>query len=83
MSRQAFDQILVSLGVTLSPAETTPGSNKAYVVDRSYVYRIKASGSAGRVSRAVDAVVTFDPQQNRDAPPAGKSLGRLLRWRED
>jgi general secretion pathway protein K len=83
MSGQAFAQLLVSLGVQVSPAVTTPGSPRNYLADRSYVYRIKATGSADRVNRTLDAVVTFDPQQNRDAPPAGKNLGRLLRWREE
>jgi general secretion pathway protein K len=83
VSSQAFAQLLVSFGVQVSPAVTTPGSPRNYLADRSYVYRVRSTGSAGQVERTLDAVVTFDPQLNKDAPPPGKNPGRLLRWREE
>jgi general secretion pathway protein K len=85
MSGQTFGEILTSLGEQIPTDATAPGGgNKSYVTDRSYVYRIHSTGSAGQVNRTLDAVVTFDPKnQTTGAPPPGKNPGRLLHWRED
>lgn len=48
--------------------------------DRSRVFRIRGTGTVGAVEKAVDAVVTFDPDQAREQ--AG-DLGRPLHWREE
>jgi len=85
LSAQTFARALVDLGVQVSAKVTTPGSTKNPLADRSFVYRVKASGSAGKVSRTLDVVVSFDPNQNRGVatPPPGKDMGRVLRWREE
>ncbi len=44
------------------------------------VYRIRARGTAGEVTKTIDAVVTMDPNQLGGRPA---ELGRLLHWRED
>ena len=85
LSGQAFARTLIELGVQVSTNVTTPGSTRNPLADRSLVYRVKASGSAGKVTRTLDVVVSFDPNQNRGVatPPPGKDVGRVLRWKEE
>ena len=80
---QQFAAVIEGLGVPVKP-EYAKASQKNPFTDKSIAYRIRATGAVGDVEKRIDAVVTFDPQQNADATTAGKPLpGRLLRWREE
>jgi general secretion pathway protein K len=88
MSSSAFATTLQALGVQVSSDVTTAGSPRNPIGDRSYVYRIRSTGAAGQVSRTLDVVVTYDPNQNRGdgttgSASEGTSAGRVLRWREE
>lgn len=75
-----FATIVDGLGVQVKSEYLQPNA-KAFT-DRSIVYRIRSAGGAGDVTRTIDAVVTFDPNQLQGDPSAGKPLpGRLIRWR--
>jgi general secretion pathway protein K len=77
-----FAQLVDGLGVKVKPEYLQQNNQKNPFTDRSVVYRIRAAGGAGDVTRTIDAVVTFDPQQLQGDPQAGKPLpGRLIRWR--
>jgi general secretion pathway protein K len=81
-----------ALGVRIDAAGLSPASGNQFLTDRSYVFRIHATGSAGAVAKRIDAVVSFDPTQNRDAQAQVQQLqatatgvkpSRILRWREE
>ncbi|WP_242394504.1 type II secretion system protein GspK [Anaeromyxobacter oryzisoli] len=81
LSPSQFAAVVTGLGVPVR-AEYATGSTKN-LTDRSFAYRIRATGAVGDVEEKIDAVVTFDPQKNAD-PQAGKPLpGRLIHWREE
>ncbi|WP_242346927.1 type II secretion system protein GspK [Anaeromyxobacter terrae] len=61
-----FAATVEALGVRVNTAALSPTSGKQFLTDRSYVFRIRSTGTAGAVTKSVDAVVTFDPNQNRD-----------------
>jgi general secretion pathway protein K len=77
-----FAQIVQSFGVQVNGTylnENTAEQSGAFT-DRSLVFRIQSTGSAGAVERKVDAVVTFDTRQlGQELAPGG----RLLHWREE
>jgi general secretion pathway protein K len=76
-----FSQILQGFGIQVDPMyQKTNSDKKGAFTDRSVVFRIRASGTAGAVTKKLDVVVTLDPSQLRgQAAP----LGRLLHWREE
>jgi general secretion pathway protein K len=81
LSPSQFAAVVTGLGVPVR-AEYATGTTKN-LTDRSFAYRIRATGAVGDVEEKIDAVVTFDPQKNAD-PQAGKPLpGRLIHWREE
>jgi general secretion pathway protein K len=77
-----FAQLLQSFGVQVDGRYLLEGSTDqgGAFTDRSLVYRVRATGSAGATERRVDAIISFDPRQlGQEAAPAG----RLLHWREE
>jgi general secretion pathway protein K len=68
ITSQQFVSILQVLGVTVNvnALGSAAGGNQLFT-DRSYVFRIRATGNAGAIAKHIDAVVSFDPAQNRDA----------------
>jgi general secretion pathway protein K len=81
LSASEFAGLLRALNVVLrSEYQTQTADQRGAFGPPPGVYRIQATGTAGDVTKVVDAVVTFDPNQlgNRQSP-----LGRLLHWRED
>jgi general secretion pathway protein K len=75
-----FAGIVQGFGVSVKGIYLQDSAQGSAFTDRSLVYRIRATGSAGAVERRVDAVVSFDPRQ------IGQELadtGRLLHWREE
>ena len=62
-----FAATVEALGVRIDAARVSPTSGKLFLTDRSYVFRIRATGTAGAIAKRIDAVVSFDPTQNRDA----------------
>ncbi|HYD41873.1 MAG TPA: hypothetical protein VEB43_13675 [Anaeromyxobacter sp.] len=87
----AFTGIVELLGVTVQAPYRTTGTGAPFG-DETNVYRIRAAGVAGDVTKTIDAVVSYDeknvPEQER-AVVRGKggnmnpSLGGLIRWREE
>jgi general secretion pathway protein K len=77
-----FAAVLEALGVAVK-TEYRSQNPKNLFTDRSFAFRIRALGAAGDVSKTIDAVVTYDPAQNKDAKPGQPSAGRLIRWREE
>lgn len=80
-----FASVVAALGVPVR-RDYAVANPKSPFTDRSVVFRIRAVGSVGQVSKTLDAVVTYDPNQNQpvDGAPAGQALGgRLIHWREE
>jgi general secretion pathway protein K len=77
-----FAQLVQSFGVQVDGMYLQEGSadKSGAFTDRSLVYRIRATGSAGAAERRVDATLTFDPRQLGQEPA---TAGRLLHWREE
>jgi general secretion pathway protein K len=75
LGAKEFADVLRSLDVIVGTASA------GAFTDQAYVFRIRATGTAGATERRVDAVVTFDPAQNGGQPPPDG--GRLLHWREE
>lgn len=66
-----FATIVQSVGgVTVSTTNLGPTSSSQFLTDRSYVYGIRSVGSAGAVTKTIEAVVSYDPKQNQDAAQA-------------
>jgi general secretion pathway protein K len=63
ISATDFAKLLTNLGVQVKGEYLTP-SEKQTFTDKSLVFRIRATGSAGNVEKNLEAVVTFDPTQN-------------------
>jgi general secretion pathway protein K len=81
-----FAKLVDGLGVPVKGLYVTPNNPKNPFTDRSIAYRIRATGSAGSVTKNLEAVVTFDPsQQSTDAAqtPGQPTTGRLIHWREE
>ena len=78
---QQFAAVLESLGVTVNPIYTQASKDKrGAFTDRSKVFRIRGTGTAGQVTKSIEAVVTFDQTQARDE---AAGLGRPLHWYEE
>jgi general secretion pathway protein K len=81
MTPQQFAAVLASLGVSVNAVYS--GKNvdaKGAFTDRSYVFRIRGEGRAGKVVKDVEAVVTFDPITAR---AEAADLGRMIHWSEE
>ncbi len=77
-----FAQLLGAMGLSvnstyLQAANTDQGGG---FTDRSRVFKVRGAAKVGSVEKAVEAVVTFDPDQAREQ---SQQLGRLLHWREE
>jgi general secretion pathway protein K len=81
ISTLQFAQVLQGLGISPSVVYLKPNvDQRGAFTDRPKVFRIRGKGSAGRVVKTIDAVVTTDPDQlHGQAAP----LGRLLHWGEE
>jgi hypothetical protein len=79
ISPKEFAGIVQGFGVSVKGVYLQDSAQGSAFTDRSLVYRIRATGSAGAVERQVDAVVSFDPRQNKEQA----DIGRLLHWREE
>ncbi len=77
-----FAQLLEVMGLQVNAAylQATNTDQRGGFTDRSRVFRVRGVAAVGSVEKAVEAVVTFDPDQAREQ--AGQ-LGRLLHWREE
>jgi general secretion pathway protein K len=76
-----FAGLLEAMGVSVHPDYTQARSGvRGAFTDRSQVFRVRGTGSAGRVEKTIEAVVTFDPAQARGE---ARQLGRVLHWREE
>jgi general secretion pathway protein K len=81
LSALQFAQVLQGLGVKVAPeymAAGNVGVTGAFG-SRPTTFRIRASGTAGEVRKAVEAVVIFD----RRALGLEQDLGRLIHWSEE
>jgi general secretion pathway protein K len=67
ISSLQFAATVEALGVRIDPARVSQTSGNQLLTDQSYVFRIRATGTAGAIAKHIDAVVSFDPSQNRDA----------------
>lgn len=85
LSPQQFALLLQGFGIQVNSVylQAVNQDKRGAFVDRSQVFRIRAHGSAGPVTKSIDAVVTIDPNQLRNVPREQAPLGRLLRWREE
>ncbi len=81
LSVQQFAQVLTALGVSVQPVylQAVNTDARGAFGSRSSTFHVRATGTAGSVSRTLDVVVTFD---SRAGPLAG-DLGRVLHWREE
>ncbi len=68
-----FASLVTALGVPVR-REYAAQNPKSPFTDRSVAYRIRAVGSAGAVSKTLDAVVTFDPNQNQAIPAQAQAV---------
>jgi len=74
-----FAQVLQGLGVQVAPECLSAGNPGCPFSDRSGTFRIRSTGKSGEVTKALEAVVTFD----RRALGLEKDLGRLIHWHEE
>jgi general secretion pathway protein K len=79
-----FAGVVEALGVKVR-SEYLSQNPKNPFTDQSVVFRVRALGAAGDVTRTIDAVVSYDPNLNQgaDAQPGQAPAGRLVRWREE
>jgi len=73
-------QLVEAAGVRVNPNMVKDGSNQNIFTDRSSVFRIRATGRAGDVTKTLEAMVRYDkatPGQVEKIP------GRLVHWREE
>jgi general secretion pathway protein K len=81
MTPQQFAGVLESLGVSVNPIHSQASKDKrGAFTDRSRVFRIRGTGTAGQVTKSIEVVVTFDQAQARDE---AAGLGRPLHWYEE
>jgi general secretion pathway protein K len=85
ISYQDYARLLVGFGIQVHAfyLQDKSTDKRGAFDSTSEVFRIRARGSAGAVTKSIDAVVTIDPNQLRNVPPQQAPLGRLLRWREE
>jgi general secretion pathway protein K len=82
MTPQQFAGVLQSLGIGVQSIYTQASNtdvNGAFT-DRSSVFHVRGQGSVGAVTKTIDTVVSFDPDQARED---ATELGRPLHWREE
>jgi general secretion pathway protein K len=81
MTPAQFAGLLEAMGISVQASYTQSRNvdRRGAFTDRSLVFHVRGTGTAGPVRRTVDAVVTFDPQQGASS----QDLGRLLHWREE
>jgi general secretion pathway protein K len=81
LSVQQFAQILTALGIPIQQIYLqAPGAATANAFgNRSSTFHIRAAGTAGQVTKTIDAVVTVDSR----AGVLAADLGRVLHWREE
>jgi len=82
MTPQQFAGALESLGVAVGATYTQAQNRdkRGAFTDRSKVFRIRGTGSAGQVQKSIEVVVSFDPEQAREE---AAGLGRPLHWYEE
>jgi general secretion pathway protein K len=82
VSPYQFAQLLESMGLAVNATylQAANADQRGGFTDRSRVFRVRGLATVGSVEKAVDAVVTFDPDQAREQ---ASDLGRLLHWREE
>jgi general secretion pathway protein K len=82
ISPSDFAGIVGAFGIRVKGIYTQPNPSQPQgaFTDRSLVYRIRATGTAGATERRVDAVITFDPRQMGQEQA---EAGRLIHWREE
>jgi general secretion pathway protein K len=81
MTPQQFAAVLESLGVAVGPNYRQGSTDqRGAFTDRSRVFRIRGTGTAGQVSKSIEVVVTFDQAQAREE---AAGLGRPLHWYEE
>jgi general secretion pathway protein K len=68
-----FAGIVQAFGIRVNTTNLASSSAKQFLTDRSYVFRIHSAGTAGSVTKSIDAVVTYDPKQNTTTNAAGQS----------
>jgi general secretion pathway protein K len=81
---QQLVDTLRALGVPVNEnALGSAAGGNQLLTDRSYVFRIRATGTAGAITKHVDAVVSFDPAEPRlaDADTNRRRHGRRQRPR--
>ena len=72
MSVTDFVGIVQAAGVATNSTITNNAANNRVIGDKSNTYRIKVTGEAGDVTRAITAVIRLDD-----------GLGRLVYWKEE
>ncbi len=82
LSATEFATILRALGVSVAPVYLDPKNvdQRGAFGTPPGVYRVRATGTAGAVTKTLDVIVTLDPKQGGGPP---NDLGRILHWRED
>jgi general secretion pathway protein K len=65
INQMQFAAIVQALGVSVSTANLAANGPKQFLTDRSYVFQIRSTGSAGAVTKTIDAVLSYDPKQNQ------------------
>lgn len=91
-----FGLILSTQGVAVNQTSTASTAANPVFTNKATVFRVRATGSAGDVTRTVDAIVSFHPkqaaglldqaqaQQTGIAAALGNaSLGRIMHWKEE
>jgi general secretion pathway protein K len=80
MTPADFAQLVVAANVTVNMNLVQPSNVNSPFTDRSDTFRVRATGKAGAVTSAIDAVVRLE-QPQPGAPVAAP--GRLVHWREE
>ncbi len=75
-----FVQMIAALGVTVDMTLAASTNVNSPFTDTSDTFRIRASGVAGDVTSAIDAVVRLEKAQPGEAVAAA---GRIIHWREE
>ncbi len=81
LSVQQFAAILAVLGIPVDPVylQAVNTDKRGAFGNRSSTFHIRGSGTAGQVTKTIDAVVTVDSR----AGALAADLGRVLHWREE
>ncbi|MDP1827331.1 MAG: type II secretion system protein GspK [Archangium sp.] len=72
MSAVDFVNLVGAAGIPVNPTIQNNVQGNTFIGDKSTTYRVRATGSAGDVTRTITAVVRLDD-----------TLGRLVYWREE